>query len=671
MSSWFRKQNSPTVNQKQRLLSSLENGMIQASQQYKGYSKIGEVLHLQGPHISLKALSTAIGHLQRRHPVLRSRLQINREKTNSYFLEEDDTLQLRIREMPRKRADHMILWRQEWREREKETTVIGQGLAEFWLLQDPDDDNDDNSPREIVVICEHSVCDACSLSTVLDELLIALSDDNNNMFTSSLNWPETMEAAIQRSLSIFGKVTTLTRFILGAIYLRATNRRAIARIPVANVDFPLTDMPDHCHTETCYAVLNKEETQKLVEKCRQEGVTVTSAISTAILCSASMLVNCNEDQPTALHFYNVADTRRRYVPPIPNHDLSFHVSGMMPFIIPTEDISMSSEGMWQLAKAYGHHMKRCIDGGQILALGIIIGKIFKKLFGPPSFDELPTVSISSWGVLPFHEQYGRWKLIGMTPFLNMVRGLNPYITIQTVNGILTIMCVGNDPIIPLRVNIRLDKIASDPIFTDHLALLKRSLNDIIKLLDDPIFDRLYSEILPTIHHKIKWLDLEPLSMERVLLAVDYPNLHELSLFNIERELAVRLFGESHLNRIFKNQITTLNITLAGNNIIVSTSDIMNIVCTHILTMFNNLICLKFHPYADIYVVREERLSFSLSEPPTFFSSSLMELHINVEDFTDCLYLLDGRFKQLHTFYVDVHWFPPPSPVIINKVGYLN
>ena len=39
----------------------------------------------------------------------------------------------------------------------------------------------------------------------------------------------------------------------------------------------------------------------------------------------------------------------------------------------------------------------------------------------------------------------------------------------------------------------------------------------------------------------KRFDLEPLSVERVLLAVDYPNLHELSLFNIERELAVRLF----------------------------------------------------------------------------------------------------------------------------------
>jgi hypothetical protein len=89
---------------------------------------------------------------------------------------------------------------------------------------------------------------------------------------------------------------------------------------------------------------------------------------------------------------------------------------------------------------------------------------------------------------------------------------------------------------------RLDKIASDSIFTEHLTFIKRSSNGVIKLLNDSIFHRFYSEILPKIHHKIKWLDLEPLFMERILLAIDYPNLHKLSLFNIERELAVRLFG---------------------------------------------------------------------------------------------------------------------------------
>lgn len=97
----------------------------------------------------------------------------------------------------------------------------------------------------------------------------------------------------------------------------------------------------------------------------------------------------------------------------------------------------------------------------------------------------------------------------------------------------------------IGVNTRLDKIASNPIFTDHLSLLKHSSNDLTKPLDDSILDRLYSEILPRIHHKIKWLDLEPLSLERVLLTVDYPNLHVLSLFNIEHDLAVRFFGGKH------------------------------------------------------------------------------------------------------------------------------
>jgi hypothetical protein len=97
----------------------------------------------------------------------------------------------------------------------------------------------------------------------------------------------------------------------------------------------------------------------------------------------------------------------------------------------------------------------------------------------------------------------------------------------------------------IGINLRFDRIVSDPIFTNHLTLLKRSSNGVIKLLDDRTFDCVYSQILPKIHRKIKWLDLESLSMERVLLSIDYPNLYGLSLFNIERELAVRVFDGKH------------------------------------------------------------------------------------------------------------------------------
>jgi hypothetical protein len=260
-----------------------------------------------------------------------------------------------------------------------------------------------------------------------------------------------MEAAIRRTLSLVSRLTILGRFIFGALYLRATNTWPIARISVANVDFPLTDMAAYCHTEASYGMLTKEETQKLVEKCRQESVTVTSAVSSAVLCAASTLVNSEEGQPTALHFAIGADTRRRCVPPIPNYDLSYHVSGIMSFIMPTTDIPTTSKGIWQLAKAFGNHIKTSIDAGQILAVGMIMGKIFQKTLGPPNLAELPTCGISSWGVLPFHEQYGQWKLVGMTPFVNMIQAVMPFTTIQTVNGILTIMYVGTDPIIPLSV----------------------------------------------------------------------------------------------------------------------------------------------------------------------------------------------------------------------------
>jgi hypothetical protein len=286
---------------------------------------------------------------------------------------------------------------------------------------------------------------------VAHELLIALAGEDDNMFANSLSWPITMEMAIQRSLSMLSRLTTLGRFIFAAMYFRATNMWTTARIPVANVDFPLIDMGDYCHTEASYGILNKDETQKLVEKCRREGVTVTSAVCSAILCVASTLVNSKEDQLTALNFAIGADTRRRCVPPVPNHDLSYHVSGIMSFITPTRDIPTTSEGMWQLAKAVGQHIKTSIDAGQILALGMIMGKIFEKTLGPPNFAELPTCGISSWDVLPFREQYGRWELVAMAPFVNMIRGVMPFTVIQTVNGILTILYVGNDPIIPLSL----------------------------------------------------------------------------------------------------------------------------------------------------------------------------------------------------------------------------
>ncbi|CAF4313128.1 unnamed protein product, partial [Rotaria sordida] len=78
----------------------------------------------------------------------------------------------------------------------------------------------------------------------------------------------------------------------------------------------------------------------------------------------------------------------------------------------------------------------------------------------------------------------------------------------------------------MDVNKRLNNIVHDPTFTNGLTLFNNLSCDCICPLPDLMLDRFCSQILPKIGHKIKWLDLEPFSMERIL-STNYPNLFGL------------------------------------------------------------------------------------------------------------------------------------------------
>lgn len=85
----------------------------------------------------------------------------------------------------------------------------------------------------------------------------------------------------------------------------------------------------------------------------------------------------------------------------------------------------------------------------------------------------------------------------------------------------------------IDVNQRLSSIVHDSFFTNYLTLFEYTSNDSINPLTDVMLDRLCLQILPKIGHKIKRLDLESSSMERILLATNYSNLDELRLNNMD------------------------------------------------------------------------------------------------------------------------------------------
>ncbi|UJR23761.1 hypothetical protein I4U23_026738 [Adineta vaga] len=152
-----------------------------------------------------------------------------------------------------------------------------------------------------------------------------------------------------------------------------------------------------------------------------------------------------------------------------------------------------------------------------------------------------------------------------------------------------------------------------------LGFVKQSLDKFIdRLSDTTILDRFCLQILPSIQGKIECLSLESSSMRSVLQAASYPNLYALQLFNIDNKSARKLFKNKLLSAsIFRTQIKILSLTYDR--------------------WYDNRVRLYFD---DMLIVN-------------FRSSTLLYLNIRVQSFHDCLYILDGRFNQLHTLIIDL------------------
>ncbi|CAF1486971.1 unnamed protein product [Rotaria sp. Silwood1] len=175
----------------------------------------------------------------------------------------------------------------------------------------------------------------------------------------------------------------------------------------------------------------------------------------------------------------------------------------------------------------------------------------------------------------------------------------------------------------IGVNKRLDTIVQDSFVTAYLTLTVSPYGFLN--FTDPILDRFCSKILPKIHHKIGWINVESSSMERFLRSKNYPNLYSLGLCHLASETARDLFTDgSYLIQNFKNQISSLMIHISKRcQESTSIKDINIFIYTQIFTRFKNLKNLNFNPTS---ASQYDQLIFSPS-PPRIFSSTLLQLRV--------------------------------------------
>ncbi|CAF2802925.1 unnamed protein product [Rotaria sp. Silwood2] len=199
----------------------------------------------------------------------------------------------------------------------------------------------------------------------------------------------------------------------------------------------------------------------------------------------------------------------------------------------------------------------------------------------------------------------------------------------------------------ININERFNNILYDAEIINHLQLFRLSENKRIDPLDDELINRFCSQILPAIHHKIEWLDLESSSIERILLATTYDNLFGIGLWNMDAMRALYLFYSKHsVLHLLKKQISSISIKINDPQRPLIENAAKNIF-QYVLAMFPNLYRLSFETSIYCEYMSLDHLA------QTICYSNLLQLYVTLQYFEDCLHLLDGHFNQLHTLYINL------------------
>ncbi|CAF4637297.1 unnamed protein product [Rotaria sp. Silwood1] len=201
------------------------------------------------------------------------------------------------------------------------------------------------------------------------------------------------------------------------------------------------------------------------------------------------------------------------------------------------------------------------------------------------------------------------------------------------------------------INERLNQLVFDPFYIHNLDMTMKSSSDDTSSISDQVLNRICKNILPRIHHHVNKLTVEPHSLKHILFNGNiYPQLFSLSFINFQEEILYQYLTEdSILHRLLTKQITHLTICIE-NEMIPTFSKTLSNVFVLILSSCKRLINLDFR---QLFPNKMMSVNTFVQSSTNCTSLSLTQLKINVKTFDTCLYLLDGRLRNLSTLIINV------------------
>ena len=221
---------------------------------------------------------------------------------------------------------------------------------------------------------------------------------------------------------------------------------------------------------------------------------------------------------------------------------------------------------------------------------------------------------------------------------------------------------------------RLDRLALDYLYTRHLDL---SGSTTIKT---QILTQICQKILPQIHDQIHQLTVEQDSMREILGAADYPQLSSLHLRQFDEEILyqsltsrvdrpshsssiLRILDDATLRAFLARQVTHLTIGLEQRK--ENKARVVTSIFPLILSLCEKLTDLNF---GDMFPIQKFLTPTFYLQTKQFQSATLTTLKINVENFADCLLLLDERLESLSTLMINISFIFEPIIDIGQRVS---
>ncbi|MHA2295624.1 MAG: condensation domain-containing protein [Candidatus Hodarchaeales archaeon] len=340
------------------------------------YATVTIVARIKGD-ISEKMLKDAVSKVQQRHRNLR--IRIEEDDNHVLWFTSEGVKEIPVEIVDRKSDDQ---WIEVYQEACKVPFEFDDRPAiRFVLVQSP-------TASELVILCNHTICDGMSLSFLARDLMVHLGNPDREVEVLPDPTPIDMDN-LPEDLSL----NAVIRFFVNRI-----NKKW-------DKDKIFFDQEDYENISEAYWIkfkhqmisveLSEEQTSALVERCRKEGVTVNSALATAFT-GASRVVLDDKSYHSSIA---VAGNMRNRIPKKPAGEVMGYYAGA----VTSKYKYDGKKSFWENARKFQQKIKPLYTNKNLfkeplmwshLAPGILESmsfKIISKLV-PPRFTRYDKLS---------------------------------------------------------------------------------------------------------------------------------------------------------------------------------------------------------------------------------------------------------------------------------------